>query len=346
MWLGAWALLPPALGELAIEANSIQVDESFAQQTGLTALSLSSIGEESGSPFNPQFLPLSLKSLDLCPSPGGDILGRLLPRFSALEALSLTYPLSPMDLSRLASFGALTALSLNGHAELAALPAGVSALARLRDLGARGCSLREGDGGLSHLLPLRRLTSLDLMTSGLAAHLPPALLCLPELKVSGSECSWQCIAFTVFALPCCCFANEDCITGLPLPFQHPAPSFQSLRAPACSGPQSVWLREMPGLQPLRPPPSGMRPSPLRQLGLDCVAACRSAAVLAGFTRLEHLVIDGRWGGRGLKEEEVRALLRTLARLPCLPYSTINARMAQEIVAAFPALAALMPGGMA
>ena len=90
----------------------------------------------------------------------------------------------------------------------------------------------------------------------------------------------------------------------------------------------------------------MSPSPLAELALDCVAACRSAAVLAGFTRLEHLVIDGPWEGRGLKEKEVRGLLRTLARLPCLEYSTINRRMGQEIVAAFPALAALMPGATA
>ena len=92
-----------------------------------------------------------------------------------------------MDLSGLAGFGALTALNLGDHATLAALPAGLSALARLRELRASGCSLHEGDGGLSHLLPLRRLTHLFLMGCGLAAHFPPALLCLPKLKVSRSE---------------------------------------------------------------------------------------------------------------------------------------------------------------
>lgn len=195
-----WPRLDGWVGQLP-QLQSLEISTSWEMSAGTSLLQLSQLTrlalETHELTIAPGNLPPSLSSLSLKCLSADPFLGRL-PALPALRELCVQWDFDPawqreaLRYLSASNLPCLTALEFNCPAGLP-LPSPLSTLTTLRKLHISTDSYTEDEeqlaamqaaeaSGLAALLPLRRLSSLFLM-SCLLPTLPAGVLALPELKV-------------------------------------------------------------------------------------------------------------------------------------------------------------------
>lgn len=204
--LGAWAAALPALERAVVAAEEGRA-ALRAPLAGATSLRYLRVSGSRGVEMDADCLPPALEEADIQQPPTTALRPLAAGCAGTLRRLSLARCRAALDCAHLARLTSLTSLALSG-CHLSFVPAQLAALTQLEELSLATNRL-EGEGW-AHLLPLRRLSRLDLrhQLGNRRLQLHPGLLALPSLQVrrgvdrvlvwgrarlAAWRCGWVCV---------------------------------------------------------------------------------------------------------------------------------------------------------